>query len=567
MPGEEELMSDVVPVTALADRFWAGILELSPLWATMLGDESSADRWDDPSAAGRDREAELVRSVLAEAATIDASGLAVEERITLELVRLIARTRQRAAELDLWHFEAVDQMAGPQTLPGELARLQRVDSPERIAKLVARLEAYPALIDAHIGNLMEGRAAGRTAAPIAVERTIAQVRRMLESPVEESPLLVAHPELAAADRDAIAAVLRSHVQPALARFVDALETYQPAVRAGDGVCWLPDGEDVYRYLILSYTSLDEDARTIHEYGLARIAEIRSEMTAIARELGHPDVAALRAFLAGDASNHVTDPADMVRLATDQIARTTAVAPAWFGRLPVSPVEVRAVEPHQEQDAPPAFYIQPSPDGARPGIYFINTYDPASRPLHRLASTTFHEAVPGHHFQIALEAEHASLPAFRRFGARIASGAYVEGWGLYSERLADEMGLYADARERFGMLEAQAWRAARLVVDTGLHAFRWERGQSIELLRDAAGLSQLEAETETDRYITWPGQALCYMTGQREIEGLRRELEARDGDRFDLRAFHDAVLGHGSLPLAVLRAELPSWVQPREATPA
>ena len=254
---------------------------------------------------------------------------------------------------------------------------------------------------------------------------------------------------------------------------------------------------------------------------------------------------------------------MVRIATDQIARTTAVAPRWFGRLPVSPVEVRAVEPHQERDAPPAFYIQPSPDGARPGMYFLNTFDPASRPLHRLASTTFHEAVPGHHFQIALEAEHDTLPAFRRFAARIVGGAYVEGWGLYSERLADEMGLYADVSERFGMLEAQAWRAARLVVDTGLHAFRWERSQSVELLQEAAGLSLLEAETETDRYIAWPGQALCYMTGQRVIEALRRDLERRDGDRFDLRAFHGEVLGHGSLPLSTLRAELPAWVQSRD----
>jgi len=556
-------MSDVVSVNALADRFWAGILDLSPLWATLLGDESSADRWDDPTAAGRDAEAALVASVLKDAAAIDPVGIDVEERITLDIVRLVARMRQRAAELDLWHFEAVDQMAGPQTLPGELARLQRVDSPERIERLLSRLAAYPALIDGHIANLGEGLRAGRTAPVIAVERTIAQVRRMVDGPIEDAPLLVAHPELGAADRERIAVALRTHVQPALVRFLDTLVAYQPGARPGDGVCWLPDGEDVYRYLILHNTSLDDDARTIHDYGLARITEIRAEMQAIAEQLGHADIAALRAALAIDPANHVTDPADMVGLATDQIARTTAVAPRWFGRLPASAVEVRAVEPHQERDAPPAFYIQPSPDGARPGIYFINTYDPASRPLHRLASTTFHEAVPGHHFQIALEAEHGTLPAFRRFAARIVGGAYVEGWGLYSERLADEMGLYADATERFGMLEAQAWRAARLVVDTGLHAFRWERSQSVALLQEAAGLSLLEAETETDRYITWPGQALCYMTGQRVIEGLRHDLEARDGDRFDLRAFHDEVLGHGSLPLSTLRAELPAWVQPRD----
>lgn len=556
-------MSSSASVDALAARFWAGIKELSPLWATMLGDDRGADRWDDPSAAGRAKELELVTLVLAEADTIDEAGLGVEDRITLDLVRLVARTRKRGQELALWQFDAVDQMAGPQTLPAELARLQRVDTPERMDALLARLTAYPAYIDAHIANLEAGRAAGRTAAPQAFSRTIAQIRLAVAGDPEAAPLLVAHPELAETDRERIREALNESVNPALERFATALEAIAPSARPGDGVCWLPDGDEVYRYLILAYTGLEDDPRTIHEFGLARIAAIAEEMAAIARELGQPDVAALRAFLATDPANHVTDPADMVAMATDQIARTTAVAPDWFGRLPVSKLEVRAVEPHQERDAPPAFYIPAAPDGSRPGMYYLNTYDPSQRPLHRLASTTFHEAVPGHHFQIALEAEHPDLPEFRRFAARLASGAFVEGWGLYSERLADEMGLYRDARERFGMLEAQAWRAARLVVDTGLHAFRWTREQGIALLQEAAGLSPLEAETETDRYITWPGQALCYMIGQREIEGLRAQLAARDGDRFDLRAFHDAVIGHASLPLSILRDRLPEWVAPRE----
>lgn len=216
----------------------------------------------------------------------------------------------------------------------------------------------------------------------------------------------------------------------------------------------------------------------------------------------------------------------------------------------------------EADAPPAFYYPPAPDGSRNGIYFVNTYQPESRALHRLASTTYHEASPGHHFQLSIETELEGLNAFRRLGSRLVGVAFPEGWGLYSERLADEMGLFEDEHERFGMLDAQAWRAARLVVDTGIHAFRWDRQRSIDLLR-SIGLSQLEAETETDRYIAWPGQALAYMTGQREIQGLRRELEARDGDRFDLSGFHDAVLGHGSLPLATLRRELPGWVAPSD----
>jgi uncharacterized protein (DUF885 family) len=213
-------------------------------------------------------------------------------------------------------------------------------------------------------------------------------------------------------------------------------------------------------------------------------------------------------------------------------------------------------------APSAFYFPPAADGSRPGIYFINTFDPSQRPLHRLATTTYHEAVPGHHFQIALEAEMDDMPAFRRLGARLTGAAYPEGWGLYSERLADEMGLFEGPTERFGMLDAQAWRAARLVVDTGMHAFKWTRQQSVDFMINRAGLSQLEAETETDRYIAWPGQALAYMTGQREIQALRKQLEERDGDRFDLQGFHDAVLGHGTLPLATLSRWLPEWVKPR-----
>ncbi|MFN8518956.1 MAG: DUF885 domain-containing protein [Chloroflexota bacterium] len=221
----------------------------------------------------------------------------------------------------------------------------------------------------------------------------------------------------------------------------------------------------------------------------------------------------------------------------------------------------AVEAHQAAGRAACVLLLAQRGWRRPGRYYINTYQPEQRPLHRLAATTFHEATPGHHFQIALEAELPGLNRFRRLGSRLAGMAYAEGWGLYAEGLADEMGLYADDRERFGRLTPRLWRAVRLIVDTGMHAFRWTRQQSIDLLRQGAGLSQVEAETETDRYITWPGQALAYMTGQREILALRRRLEARDGDRFDRRGFHDQVIGHGTLPLSTLREELPGWVQP------
>ena len=303
--------------------------------------------------------------------------------------------------------------------------------------------------------------------------------------------------------------------PALNDHLAAVEGYAPFARTGEGVWALPDGAEVYRAMILASTTLDESPEALHEYGLQQLDVIREEALAIAHELGFRDIAEMRRALATEKSNYATSGTEIVEKARRQIDKAEAAAPRWFGRLPKARCEVRAVEPYSEAEAPPAFYFPPAPDGSRKGIYFVNTYQPENRPLYRLATTTYHEATPGHHFQIAIEGELDDLPDFRRFGARMTGAAFGEGWGLYSERLADEMGLYDSAWERLGMLDAQGWRAARLVVDTGMHAFQWTREQSIDLLM-TVGLSRLEAETETDRYITWPGQALAYMTGMREI---------------------------------------------------
>ena len=262
----------------------------------------------------------------------------------------------------------------------------------------------------------------------------------------------------------------------------------------------------------------------------------------------------------DPANRTDRPERLVEIATDQSARAMAAAPAYFGRLPIAECVVRAVEEYREQDSPPAFYMPPSLDRTRPGQYYINTYQPMERAIHKIASITFHEATPGHHFQIAIEMELQGLPAFRTLGSRLAGGAYVEGWGLYCERLAEEMGLYLDDRERFGMLDTQAFRAARLVVDSGIHAFGWDRERAIQFMHERGTLPMVDAAIEVDRYTVWPGQALCYKIGQREIERARAEVAERMGDRFDLRAFHDQVLAHGSLPLETLRREIPGWTE-------
>ncbi|HVM31275.1 MAG TPA: DUF885 domain-containing protein [Candidatus Limnocylindrales bacterium] len=551
-------------VNELADRFWEWFLERQPLYATFLGDDRYDDRLFDPSAEARAADRTALATFQVEAEHLAAqSDLDTEERITADMLSVVARIQVSLDEHRLYQLEPIDQMNGPQSLPGELARYQRVDSTERVDRLVSRLESYPAHLEAHRANVEEGRSAGRTAAGAVVERVVEQTRRMVQAPIHESPLLLMHPELDEETRGRLRRVVERHVQPALADHLRYLERYAADARPDPGLWSMPGGEELYRTLILANTTLQLEPQELHDYGMEQIALIETEQERIADELGFDDGAAMRAALDTDPRNGFSRREEMVEMANAQIERASAAAPRYFSRLPRASLEVRAVEAFQEAEAPPAFYLPPAPDGTRGGMYYVNTYQPESRPVHRLAATTFHEAVPGHHFQIAIETELEGLPSFRTLGSRLVGVAYPEGWGLYAERLADEMGLYDGPRERLGMLQAQAWRAARLVVDTGLHHLRWTRDQSIALLR-RIGLSQLEAETETDRYIAWPGQALAYMTGMREIVALRRQIEERDGDRFDLSAFHDAVLGHGSLPLATLRHELPGWVAPRQA---
>ena len=547
-------------VDELATEFWEGFLERNPVYATFLGDERYADRLEDPGPEGRAREVEALREVLVRAERIDGAGLELEDRITLDMLQVIARIGLAQHEQQLHHFASVDQLGGPQGVPGDLSRFQRVDTPERFQRLLERLRGYPGFIAAHEANLEEGVAERRTAARAVVERTLDQVRRLVDTPVDESPLMVALTGLDEDQRAALRTELERSVSPALGSFLCALERYAPHARAGDGLWALPDGGELYRTAILANTTLELDPAELHDFGKQRIAEIDAEREGIARELGHDGQAGLRAALDSDPENRAARPEQLVDIAREQIQRAAALAPRFFGRQPRAACEVRPIEPYIEREMPAAYYYPPAADGSRPGIYYVNTYQPEDRPLHRLAATTYHEAVPGHHFQIAIETELDGLHPFRRLGSRLAGVAYPEGWGLYSERLADEMGLFTDRRERFGMLDAQAWRAARLVVDTGLHAFRWDRERAIRFLV-AVGLTRMEAEVETDRYIGWPAQALSYMTGQREIEALRHQLEARDGTSFDLRRFHDEVLGHGSLPLATLRRELPGWVLP------
>jgi uncharacterized protein (DUF885 family) len=552
--------ADPSAVDALAGRFWEAVLELSPTTATMYGDDRYDDRLEDPSPEGRARSRAMSEAFLAEVSGIDTAGLGVEDRITVDMIRIVCELAIEQDDQRWDQLRVVDQMGGPQTLLPQVIQFQPATTPEKLERLLARLRAYEGFMAANVGLLREGIASGLTAPTIVAQRTVEQLERLLAVPID----LAIIPQLAqVADdgsREAIREVVASAVYPADAEFLRVLrDEYMPATRPGPGIWSAPDGDALYRTQIRAWTTLDADPAEVHRIGLEELARIQAEQREISADAGlGDDIAAYGKRLATDPANHPRSADEMLARAAEDIERGLAAAPAWFGRLPRAGCEVRAVEAFKEKDSPFAYYFPPTTDGSRPGIYYANTYDLPSRMYSSLATTTFHEAVPGHHFQIALEMENPDLNVFRRLGSRMVGGAYVEGWGLYSERLADEMGLFRNEQERFGMLVAQAWRAARLVVDTGIHALRWDRQRSIDVLL-SAGLTETDATIETDRYIAWPAQALTYMLGQLEIRRLRTQLEARDGGAFDLRTFHDEVLGHGSLPLTTLARELPGWV--------
>jgi uncharacterized protein (DUF885 family) len=433
----------------------------------------------------------------------------------------------------------------------QVASLQRADTPERLDRYETRLRAFPRIMDDAIDIAREAVTSGVVVPTIVAERALAQLDRILALAPEDSPAMIPLGDDDAA-KARIAATVREVLNPAHAKFRDVVrDEYLPAATETIGMSALPDGEAMYAAEVLGWTSLDLDPKKVHELGVERFDGITAERNAIAAELGFGSPNDAIADRKARGENTPASPEALVAMAEDQVARSWDAAPSFFGRLPRVNCQVRRVEEFREADEPFAFYNPPTEDGSRPGIYYINAYDLPDRALHHVASVTYHEANPGHHFQIALEQEMRDRSNLRKFGAALAGSAYCEGWGLYSERLADEMGLYLDAWERLGMLDNQAHRAARLITDTGIHALGWTREASIAKLEEA-GQTHTDAVIEVDRYIGMPGQALCYMIGMIEIEKAREAAREREGSAFSLRDFHDRVLATGQLPLPSFR---------------
>ena len=544
---------------AIADH-WEFMMRWSPTYATTLGDHRYDDKLAPRDTAAIARANAERDALIAQLAAIDGAALNATDRVTLALLRGQLEAN-RDMDVCKQHEWLVD--AGGGSVLGELSYLveaHTVKTAKDAQHLVARLRQGERAIDDTIANLSLGLADGRVSSRGKLKRAIEQLDEELAKPVAEWSMTkpawgVDHPAELAALREVVTAQLR----PAFVRLRDFLrDRVLPKARTDkEGLAGFPDGDACYRAAIRTHVGLPMTPAELHALGLAEIARTDRELAALgAKVLGTADLAATIATLRGDKALYFTSGAEILAAAQAALDRAKAAIPRYFSVLPKTECVMREIPPYEAPYSTIAYYRQPHYDGSKPGEYFVNTSKPETRPRFELEALTWHESIPGHHLQIALAQELGAMPAFRKLDG---STAFVDGWALYTERLADEMGLYSSDLDRLGKLSYDAWRASRLVVDTGIHALGWTRAQAEAFMTEHTALTPVNIANEVDRYIGWPGQALAYKVGQLEIFKLRHEAETALGARFDLKAFHAVVLGSGAVTLPVLDELVRSWI--------
>jgi uncharacterized protein (DUF885 family) len=531
----------------LADAYWEAYLQRHPTFATALGDRRFDDRLEDYSAAANHTWRARLDAFGRELQGIGDEG----DPTTRAALAEALRTDRAFLDADVQAFN-VDPMNGPQVELLNIPSYQPIRSEAEADALLDRWRDMPRYLDQAGADLRRGLAEGRVGVAMLCRKVVEQLDELLSKPDADWPLAEPAKE-APGIRDRLLDVIGQEIRPAFERYrAIVVDEIAPAARPDDrpGLSHIPGGDEAYRLLTRAHTSLEIVPEEVHRIGLEEIERIDTEFVELgARLLGIEGLAPTLRALREDPSLHFTTRQEIEATARASLDRANSAIGGWFGRLPKAPCEVVVMPAHEEKHSTIAYYREPAADGSRPGQYYVNTYAPETRPRYEAETLAFHESVPGHHLQLAIAQELTALPAFRRFNG---STAYIEGWGLYTERLSEEMGLLSGETDRFGVLSFDAWRAARLVVDTGMHAMGWTRQQAIDFMVEHTALGENNIANEVDRYIAYAGQALAYKLGQLELLRLRAEARERQGDRFDIRHFHDAVLEQGALPLPALR---------------
>ena len=552
----------------LIDNEWQWTLHDDPEFASWLGDHRHDQRWQNLSLDAIERRHEYRQSVLEHQAKIDSLLLSKQDRVSYELFRGQYQNAVDAYQFG-WHLVPLTQRGGIQDT-SSLASSLRFETVKDYEAWNIRLYSFPEYMDQTLALMQEGVDRKIVHARVVMTRLPAQIRRQIVDDPTKSLFYKPYrdmPDSISVEKqvdlkEGAELSIRTRIVPAyrkMLRFFE--EVYLPACFEKVGVWQIPNGREFYASRARQFTTTDLTPQQIHDIGHHEVKRIRREMKDVMREVGfNGTFAEFLEHLRTDQKYYYKDPNKLLSEYKAICRRIDPQLPKMFGRLPRRPYQLEAIPQHLAPDTTTAYYRSPSADGSRNGTYFVNLYRPETRPTYEMEVLSVHEAVPGHHLQIAVAQELEGIPEFRRYGGYTA---FIEGWGLYSEKLGYELGLYKDPYSRFGQLTYDMWRAVRLVVDTGIHDQGWSRKKAIDFFAANAAKSMHDIENEIDRYIAWPGQALAYKIGQLRILELRKKAETELGDKFDLRAFHDTILGQGAVTLNVLDGIVNDWIAERK----
>jgi uncharacterized protein (DUF885 family) len=549
---------------------WEYTLQTNPEFASILGDRRWNDKSSDQSLAAVQKDLEKTREFLARFEAIDTAGFPEQEALNKTLMVRNLRENLEGAKFKGWEMP-VAQNYGLYLQAPQLVSYLPFETVKDYEDYVARLRNLPRQMSDTSDLMRLGMKDGLMPPRFLLEKVAPQADGIAGTEPEKSPFAQCLSKMpktfSEEDRkrlhDEVIAAIREAVVPAYAKFSKFVrEEYAPEGRTEPGMWALPDGDARYAFRVKEATTTDRTPEEIHQIGLREVARIEGEMNAIARKMGYDDLKTFNAAIEADPDLHARSRQQIVDLYAKYIDQMWAELPQLFGRLPKARVLVKPTEEFREATAAGAEYNQGTPDGKRPGVVNVNTGDFAKRKIINIETTAYHEGVPGHHMQISIAQELPTLPPFRQQGGNTA---YIEGWALYAEDLGREVGFFQDPYQLYGHYQDEMLRAIRLVVDTGLHYKHWTRDQVVKFFHDHSGIDEVEVQSETDRYIAWPAQALGYKIGQLTILRLREKARAELGNRFDIRKFHDEILGAGALPMDVLEARIDSWIAAQKKT--